>query len=176
MFLGSRGVRRLALGTALVLTSAPILAQQKIGVINAAQVMSESKRGQAAVAKIEAAEDTKRAELSVKNEEVLALQKEFNDGRLSLAEDRLTELQDQIQQKGKDLERAQEDAQQALQKLSETDLRAVERDILATIDQVGKELGYDLIFDMRQSGLVFAADSANITAAVLERFDQNSSD
>ena len=39
------------------------------------------------------------------------------------------------------------------------------------INQVGKELGYALIFNMRQAGLVFADEAVDITAAVIERFN-----
>ena len=176
MFVGSRGARQLALGVALVLAAAPVVAQQKIAVINAARVMSESKRGQVALAKIEEAQATKRAELEALNASLQALQREYTEGRLSLTEARLEALEEEITAKARNLEREQEDAQLALQKLSEKDLREIEQSILATIDAVGKELGYDLIFDMRQSGLVFASDSVDITSAVLQRFDASVAD
>ena len=176
MFVGSRGARQLALGVALVLAAAPVVAQQKIAVINAARVMSESKRGQVALAKIEEAQATKRSELEALNSALQELQREYTEGRLSLTEARLEALEEEITAKARNLEREQEDAQLALQKLSEKDLREIEQSILATIDAVGKELGYDLIFDMRQSGLVFASDSVDITSAVLQRFDASVAD
>ena len=48
---------------------------------------------------------------------------------------------------------------------------AIERQVMPIINDVGTELGYTLIFNKFESGLVFALDSADITDMILQRFD-----
>ena len=172
MVCGPKNAGKLALVLALIGAPVSVLAQEKIGVIDVARIMTESKRGQAVMSELEALEAEKRAELSVLNDEVLALQTRLQEGRLSLAADKLSELQNDLESKGREFERAREDAEITMQKRRSGDIQTVEQAVLPIISQVGEELGYSLIFNKYQSGLVFAAESVDITDAVLARFDQ----
>ena len=176
MVFGSKNAGRLALAAVLVGVAAPALAQEKIGVIDVARIMTESKRGLKVMSALEALEAEKRAELKVLNDEVLALQTRLQEGRLSLAADKLADLQNELESKGRDFERAREDAEITMQKRRAGDIKEVESAVLPIINQVGNELGYSLIFNKFQSGLVFAAEGVDITDAVLARFDQASDD
>ena len=172
MVCGSKNAGKLALLLALIGAPVSVLAQEKIGVIDVARIMTESKRGQAVMSELEALEAEKRAELQVLNDEVVALQTRLQEGRLSLAADKLSELQSNLEGKGREFERAREDAEITMQKRRAGDIQSVEQAVLPIISQVGAELGYSLIFNKYQSGLVYAADTVDITDAVLVRFDQ----
>ena len=176
MLLASKGTARLALLGALFCFCTPLLAQQKIAVIDVARIMSESKRGQSVLAAIEKVQAEKRAELSVQQGELLELQKRFPEGRLSLVENKLRDLQDEIELRTRDFERAREDAERAVNKVRAEDIQKVEDDVLPLINQVATERGYSLVFQKYQSGLVYAAEGIDITDIVLERFDQDSVD
>ena len=80
------------------------------------------------------------------------MQKELEDGEIALR-------------------RARDDAQREFEALQAEKFQKIEQEVMPIINQVGKELGYALIFNMRQAGLVFADEAVDITAAVIERFN-----
>lgn len=164
-------VRNLALGASLVAFASSALAEQKIAVIDVTRIMTESNRGKKALADIERAQAERATELQNMNTELTELQRRFQEGRLSLAEDRLLELQNEIEDKTRLFERAREDAQRAVTKRRTDDIQRVEQEVFPVINAVGEELGYSLIFNKFQSGLVFAEESVDITDLVIERFN-----
>ena len=171
MFSRSRVARGIALVVGLVCVGSPVLAQQKIAVIDVARIMTESKRGQEVVRQLEKLQVDKRAELDDLNNEMVELRNRIQEGRLSLAEDALEKLRMQLQEMAVKLERAREDAERELQAMQQNDIKKVEDDVLPIIQEVGRELGYTLIFNKFQSGLVFAADEVDITDEILARFN-----
>lgn len=40
------------------------------------------------------------------------------------------------------------------------------------VEKLGKELGYSVIFEKRESGVLYNADSADITRLVVERYNK----
>ena len=171
MFSRSRVARGIALAVGLVCVGSPVLAQQKIAVIDVARIMTESKRGQAVVAELEKLQVDKRGQLEGLNNEIVELRNRIQEGRLSLAEDALEKLRVELQEKALQLERAREDAERELQAMQQTDIKKVEADVMPIIQEVGRDLGFSLIFNKYQSGLVFAVDEVDITDEVLVRFD-----
>jgi outer membrane protein len=159
----------------LALAAVPAAAQQpaglKIAIIDSDRIVAESTRGKAALERLRGLQEQKVAEGQRLQQELTDLRKRMEDGRLSLAPDKLDELRKQMQDKGIALERFQADAQRELEEERERALAGIERDVLTVIDQVGKEQGYTLIFNKFRSGLVFAADAVDITPVIIQRFD-----
>jgi outer membrane protein len=161
----------------LLLAAVPVAAQQpaarplKIAVIDSDRVVAESTRGKAALATLQTLQEQKVGEGRRLQQEIVDLRKRMEDGRLSLAPDKLEELRKQIQDKGIALERFQADAQRQLEEERERSLSGIEKDIIAIIDALGREQGYTLIFNKFRSGLVFAEEGTDITATVIQRFD-----
>ncbi len=171
MSLQSSLVRKWVLAIGLVALAAPTFAQQKIAVIDVARIMTESARGKKVMADIERVQAERASELQAMNDELTDLQRRFQEGRLSLAEDRLLELQGEIEDKTRLFERAREDAQRAVQKRRSEDIQKVEAEVFPIINAVGEEQGYSLIFNKFQSGLVYADEAVDITDLVIERFN-----
>src|SRR4029078_7241339 len=91
-------VRILALLAAL---AAPAAAQQaattlKIGVIDPERIVAESARGKLGVERLNKEGDQRLAEGNRMRQEITDLQKRMNDGRLSLGQDKLKQLNDEI--------------------------------------------------------------------------------
>ena len=167
-----KSARRVAFAVCLASTAAPLFAQEaKIAVIDVTRIMTESKRGQAVVAELEKLQLEKRDELEALTKEATDLRNRIQEGRLSLTEGALSELEAQLQEQTLALERAREDAQRDLQQMQATDIKKVEDDVMPIIQEVGKELGFTLIFNKFQSGLVYATDDVDITDLILQRFD-----
>lgn len=166
-------VRILALLAAL---AAPAAAQQaapplKIGVIDPERIVAESARGKQAVERLNKERDQRLAEGNRMRQEITDLQKRLNDGRLSLGQDKLKQLNDEIEEKTIGIQRYGENAQREMQKLEQEIMDPVEEQILRVINQVGAEQGYTLIFKKFQSGLVFASEAVDLTPLVIQRFD-----
>ena len=156
-----------------VLSAVPAWTQQvqKLAVIDVNRIMVDSARGKAVLEELERYQTERTAQLKVLNDEILEMQQRFQEGRLSLAEDKLAELQGQIEERGRALQRAQEDAQRELQKRRDEDVKKVEDQVFPVINAVGREFGYTMIFNKFQSGLVYADDLIDITELVIQRLD-----
>lgn len=144
----------------------------KIAVIDVQRLLFDSKEGQEAVESLRNLREQKQAEAQTYQSEITALRDRLAEGRLSLSQERLTELEKQVEDKLIDFQRFQDDAERALQKGQEDAFGKIERDVMPIINEVADELGYAVIFNKFQSGLLFAADEVDITDTILERFDQ----
>src|SRR5579885_2907649 len=94
----------------------PNLAGLKIAVINTEQILLDSQTGKKALADLKKVQDQKEAELNAKQEEIKALQAKIDAGRLSLAQDKLADLEKQLEDKVISARRLQDDASRDLNK------------------------------------------------------------
>jgi len=163
----------LTVATAAYAATAPAAAQSqiKVAVIDVNRIMTDSQRGKAVIEDIDKLQAAKAAELKTLNDELLELQRRFQEGRLSLAEDKLAQLQAQIEDRSRAFQRAREDAERDVQKKRADEIEKVEVAVFPIINTIGKEGGYTLIFNKFQSGLVYAEDAIDITDMVIQRLD-----
>jgi len=140
----TRTLAALALAAALVPAASAQTAGAKIGVIDVQRILTESVAGKQAMG---------------------------NDGRLSLAEDKIAEMEKQAEDKVIAFRRFQDDADRDLQKARDVAFDAIEKRVLPLINQIGNEGGYTVIFNKFQSGLIYADDKVDLTAEVIKRFD-----
>jgi len=170
---------RAVLAAVLLLTAAgalPAAAQElKVAVINTEEVLLESETGKAALAELRRLREAKEAEGQALQTEAEELRKRLTEGRLSLAEDKIAELEQQLEEKGIALRRFQDDASRELNKRRDEVLAEIDRKVLPIINQVGQEQGYSLIFRKFESGLVFASDEVDITSEIIRRLDAGAS-
>jgi len=170
----SRAVLALAVTAAAALAGAGGAAAQsgiKIAVIDVNRIMTDSQRGKSVLAGIEKLQAERSAQLKTMNEELSDMQKKFQEGRLSLAEDKLAELQAQIEDRTRAFQRAREDAEREVQKRRADEIDKIETAVFPIINAIGKEGGYTLIFNKFQSGLVYAEDTVDITNQVIQKLD-----
>jgi outer membrane protein len=141
----------------LVPATAAVAQTQKFAVIDVQRLVTDSVAGKEALARLKKLQDDKIAE--------------GNEGRLSLADDKISELEKQLEEKVTGLRRFQEDAEREFNKSREATFGEIERRVFPVIEQVGKESGYTFIFNKFQSGLLYADDAADITNQIIQRFD-----
>lgn len=160
--------------TALVgLAAAPARAQQalKIAVIDTEQILLTSETGKKALAELQTLKDQKEKEGAALQKEVQDLQTRLAEGRLSLADDKLAELAQQLDERKIALQRFGDDAQRQLNKKRDEVLASVDKKVMPVIAQVGKDSNYSMIFRKFESGLIFAAEEIDITNEVIKRID-----
>jgi outer membrane protein len=154
-----------------IVAAAPATAQIKVAVIDVQTVVTESALGQQAQKELEQLQGAKRGELEARGKELADLRKKIEEGRLSLAPEKLTEMSEEFESKGREFQRAEDDANRELQKRGEKLMGDIEVKILPIIDEIGKAEGYTLIFNKFRSGLLFADDAVDITKQVIDQLN-----
>lgn len=166
----------------LALAAVPAAAQQaapaaapagsiKIAVIDTEKILLSSQAGKKALADLKKLQEQRETELRTKAQELKDLQSKISEGRLSLAQDKLADLSKQYEEKEITLRRQQDDATRELNKKRDEMLGQIDERVMPVINQVGKDLGYTLIFRKFESGLIYADEAIDITATIIQRLD-----
>jgi outer membrane protein len=146
-------------------------APQKIGVIEVQRIIQESAIGKEALSRVQKLQQAKQEDLAKRQKDLRDLELRIQEQGKSLSEDAMEKLQKDYQAKAVDLKRFQDDAQRDLEEAQRKELKTLEDRIMPVINALGKEMGYFLIFNKFNSGLLYAADDADITNAVITRFN-----
>jgi outer membrane protein len=166
-------IRLLPLAVLLVVTLAGSAAHAqsslKIGVFDPQRVSEESKQGQRLQAELSALQQSKQAELQAKDQALAAKEKEYNEQRLSLSEDRRKALELDIERRKLELKNAQQLATQELQ-LEYADAQQKFNEMLIRgVSQFGESEGFDLILDM--AAVAWAHQGIDVTTAIIDLVD-----
>jgi outer membrane protein len=159
------------LATLVAVAAVPAAAETKVAVIDVQRVVTDSDPGKGTLQKLKGLQDQKLEQGKSLQTEMDALRDRYNKQRFTLADDKLRELEKQIEDKGIELKRFQDDAQRELEDARRRELEALEARIMPIINQIGKEQGITLIFNKFQSGLVYADETVDITDEVIRRFN-----
>jgi outer membrane protein len=151
--------------------AAPTGSQIKVAVIDTEQILLNSTAGKKVLADLKKLQEQKEGELRTRNQEIKDLQTKLNEGRLSLAQDKISEMEKQLEDKVIALRRLQDDANRDMQKKRDELLGQIDQRVMPVINQVGKELGYTLIFRKFESGLIYADEAVDITKTIVQRMD-----
>ena len=146
-------------------------APQKIAVIEVQRIIQESAIGKESLARVQKLQQSKQEDLAKRQKDLRELEQKIQEQGKSLSEEAMEKLQKDYQAKAVDLKRFQDDAQRELEDAQRKELKTLEERIMPVIDVVGKEMGYTLIFNKFQSGLVYAADGTDVTDEVIRRFN-----
>jgi outer membrane protein len=143
----------------------------KMAVIDVQRLVFESATGKEVIERLKNLREQKTAEGEGLQQEITDLQQRVAEGRLSLSEDRIADLEKQLEDKMILLRRFSDDADRELQKEQEESFARIERQVMPIISAVGEEQGYTVIFNKFNSGLLFAEEQVDITDLILQRFD-----
>jgi len=150
----------------------PAAAQQlSIAVIDVQRVVTESDPGKQALQKLKELQDAKIDEGRALQQTLTGLQEQMAKQRFTLSEERLAEMNKQLEDGQIALQRFQDDAERELDEARRRELGGLEGRIIPVINEVGTERGFTVIFNKFQSGLVYADDSVDITDEVIRRFN-----
>ena len=162
---------------AALLAAGPASAQSaasaptKIGVLEVQRIVAESAVGKESLARVQKVQVQKQEELTKRQSDLRDLEKKIQDQSKSLSEEALDKLQKDYQSKALEFKRSQDDAQRELEELQRKELSELEKKVMPVIDTVAKELGYYLVFNKFQSGLLFADVTSDLTDAVITKFN-----
>ena len=172
-----RAIRYAALVTlaAVAALAIPALAQSsapmRVAVIDVNRVLTTSVPGKAAYGKLKAIQDEKMARAQKMDDEIKALDNDINTKKISLSEEKLTDMQKQLSDKKIAMQRYAQDADREVGEARDRALLELENKIKPVIDQMGKEMGLAVIFNKFESGLIYASDAIDITETMITRFN-----
>jgi outer membrane protein len=154
--------------------AAPLFAQTapaRVAVIDVQKVLTTSTAGKAAYDRLKKLQDDRMTRAQKMQEEMTALNNDINTKKLTLSEEKLTEMQKQLADKQVALQRFGQDADKEITDARDKALQDLEGKIKPVIDSIGKEMGLAAIFNKFESGLVYASDAIDITDTVIKRFN-----
>jgi outer membrane protein len=150
----------------------------KIGLIDSRRLITESNAGRAVLAGLDKLADDKSQRLKPLQDEVQDLQKKLQDGRLSLSEEKLADMQKQLDDKLTQGRRLREDLQKEMEDAQARAFSDFEQKLAPLIEKFGKEQGLSMIFNVGffnqqnlPSGIVWADPSVDVTTELIRRID-----
>lgn len=143
-----------------------------IGVVDIDRVLAQAAIGRTALAAVRSLEDERVGQGKKMNDAIAALEAELNSGGATLEPARRKELQQKIADSRAALLRfaAQSDNDIAVARTKS--LAALDAKVLPVIATLAREAGMSAVFRKTDSGLLFVADTIDLTARVIERLDE----
>ena len=142
----------------------------RIAVFDPQRVSEETAEGQRIQAELSAFQTLKQQELISKQEEIQNLRQQLTAQAISLSSDKRSELEKSIQKKILEFQGAEESANRELQ-LEITNAQAkFEQQILAVVEQFGRDEGFALILNI--GAVAWASPTVDVTTAIVDRFNQ----
>lgn len=146
----------------------------RIAVIDVTKVLTQSNAGKAAYARLKTLQDQKMAQATQMDNDAQALEKDIQAKKLTLSEDQLTKMQQQLADKRISMQRFAQDADREIGEAKDKALADLNTKIMPVVDAMGKEMGLAAVFNKYESGLIYASDAIDITNTVVARFNTSS--
>ncbi len=143
----------------------------KIAYIDLQYIASNSAEGKAATAKIQEFTKKATAELAEKTKQIEALRAKLLQGGTVMSEQARMQLEREIEKLGRELQFAQQDAQDEQNQLTATLQNEFQVRLNPIIDEVAKEKGLYVVFSIVDSGAIWANTGLDITSEVMKRLD-----
>ncbi len=145
--------------------------QGKIGVVNSQDVLEKSVEGKGVIAQLQERDKKNQDQLAKLDEEIRKLETRLNTQRLTLTEEAALQLNSDLTKKRTERTRLSEDMARDMQELQYRLYTRLQNELIPIIEQIGKEKGLDLIFDLARSGAVYFNPTIDITEEVIKRYD-----
>jgi outer membrane protein len=145
----------------------------KIAVINGERVLAESNIGAQVSQEAQAAAAQWDTRIRDKQTEIDTLVAQGQEQRLTLTDEALGRIQQQIEQLNVDLQRLRDDAQRAMNLLGEEAQVRINSVLIPAVERLATEEGFDLILDTRIQGILFFADAIDATDRYIAMVNSN---
>jgi Skp family chaperone for outer membrane proteins len=166
-------------GSAIILlisfAVAPVVAQEaplKIAVVDVEVVVAESPQGKALQVRLEQFQNEVQAEMQRMQNDAQAIQQRITDGANSLSEDRLSELNKELEDATIAMRRYRDDKQRQGTKIQEEGLVGIEQVLQPVFAQVRDEMGFDLILNRVPGVVLMISERVDVTALMIQRLNQ----
>lgn len=169
-------VALIAAGVPMVLSAQSAAVPNKVGVIQVQAALAATKEGQAALSKMEKEMvEPKRKQIEGRQAEIKELQDRAQKGANTMSATAKEDLQRQIDQKSKSLNREMEDAQADLEGEQGKIVQELLGKMAPIIEKYAQDNGFSLIMDVsdpQRSGVFWAASAVDITQVIVDLYDK----
>jgi Skp family chaperone for outer membrane proteins len=156
----------------VILVSTGLAQQQiKVGVVNSQEVLEKSAEGKRVMAQIQDKDKKNQDSLAKLDEEIRNLETRINTQRLTLTQEALINMSSDLDKKRTDRKRFAEDSLREMQAFTQRLFQRVQNELLPIIEQLGKDRGLDIIFDLARSGAIYFNPTIDMTQEVITRYD-----
>jgi outer membrane protein len=142
----------------------------KVAFMNPDRIVVESAMGKASTAKMTALRAQKLAELSIRNQELDSARQKLAGGSL-LTDAARTAAQKSIDRLQVELQRAQQDAEAAVQELQQQINADFDRALTPVVEQVAVDKGLYILLRVDTGTIAWADPSLDITGDIIKRLD-----
>lgn len=142
----------------------------KIGIINIAKIMQESKQAEKAREQLKKQFTPKQEELTKLQDKIQKAQEKLTRDKAVMAKKDLQKLNDEYETDKRDFQRKQQAFMQDLQTEQGKIMRDLSQDLNKIIQDIAAEKHYDLILQRDQ--VVFASETVDITETVLKKLNK----
>lgn len=143
----------------------------KIGVVNANEVLEKSAEGKRIIAQLEDKNKKNQNDIAKMDDEIRNLQTKLNTQRLTLTQEAMMNLNSDIERKQTQRKRFAEDSNREMNELSARLFQKIQNELIPIIQQIGKDMNLDVIFDLSQSGTLYFNPTIDLTEEVIKRYD-----
>lgn len=150
---------------------APFPAGAKIAFINPQRVFQESAEGKTAVTRVNALIQKKQTEGQDKQKQLQANQQKLQTSSGVMNEAARSQLEKEIEKQQVEAQRFQQDAQAEINELQQEIQNEFIKKVQPIIEQVAKEKGLQLVFDLNNAGLAWGDPGLDLTTEVVKKLD-----
>ena len=150
---------------------APFPAGAKIAFINPQRIFQESAEGKAALTRVNALTQKKQTENTAKQKALQDNQQKLQSGGSVMSDQARDQLQKEIERQQLDLQRFQQDAQAEIQELQTEVQNEFARKVQPLIDQIAKEKGLQLVFNVNDAGFAWVEPGLDLTGELIKKLD-----
>jgi outer membrane protein len=151
-------------------TPQPVALSAKIAVISMRDAMIATLDGKAAIAQMENTIAPQRAKLEKEGAAIQALEEQGRKGGATMTPEAVRKLSDEVASRKKKLERDLDDLNTDAEALDNRLMQDITGKMGAVIDAYAKKNGFTVVMDASVP-VLWAAESANITPAVVKEYD-----
>lgn len=159
----------------LILTAVSVYAQNqpRIAIINSQKAFEQSSEGKKALAILQEKEDQMKEEIKKREQELKSLKDKLASQKLTLNQEALTQLQLEIDKKEAERQKYEQESAKDFEQFKSQLIKRIRDEMLGIVDQLVKEKGYDLVFDLSSSGLIYFNPAFDITEEVVKRYNDS---
>jgi outer membrane protein len=146
--------------------------QMKIGIVNAQQIIEESKSGKAAYQQLKELQDQHRKTVEAKKAEIDKSEEDLQKQYLTLSESAKVEKEETLKRAKTDFKRMLEDADNDINNREKAFLEKIDKEVMEIIKKVGKDEGYTLIMGKAGSAILYSGQELDLTQKIIQLYDQ----
>ncbi len=157
----------------IILFSANLFAEVKIGVFDLQKVMIKSQAGQDIKKLLEQKRDFYSKEIKKREQQLKQMRQDLEKKAMMMSEEAKQEKEKEYQKKLRDLKLYASDSENELKNIYKEKTQKLIHDILKIANDYGKKHNFTFIIEKQEGGIVYVSKSSDITDKILEEFNKS---